>query len=80
MAAPVSIPLEKLVITLRDRLKERGAVGIRGLGRAFRNMDDNRNKMLDKQEFSKALTECGIVVNKMEFSEIMRYFDKNGRK
>jgi hypothetical protein len=41
-------------------------------------MDDNGNKLLDKYEFSKALSEIGLLVNKMEFNELMKFFDKNG--
>ena len=67
MAQPVSIPFEQLQNTIRERLKARGANGIRGLGRAFRIMDDNGNKMLDKYEFSKALVEMGLNLNKMVY-------------
>lgn len=65
MAQPVTIPFDQLQSTIRERLKARGAVGIRGLARAFRVMDDNGNRMLDKYEFSKALVEMGINLNKM---------------
>ena len=65
MAQPVTIPFEQLQKTIRERMAARGAVGIRGLARAFKNMDDNGNKMLDKYEFSKALIEMGLNLNKM---------------
>lgn len=64
-ATRVSIPQDQLLNTVRERLKARGAIGIRGLGRAFKNMDDNGNRSLDKYEFSKALIEMGLNVNKM---------------
>eukprot|EP01116_Phalansterium_solitarium_P021845 TRINITY_DN6978_c0_g1_i1.p1 TRINITY_DN6978_c0_g1~~TRINITY_DN6978_c0_g1_i1.p1 ORF type:complete len:301 (-),score=66.25 TRINITY_DN6978_c0_g1_i1:338-1138(-) len=78
MGTPVTITLEELQDTIREKMKARGAFGIRGIARAFKNYDDNGNKMLDKYEFSKALTEMGLHVNKMEFSELMRHYDKNG--
>jgi len=53
-------------------------MGIRGLSRAFRTYDDNGNKNLDKYEFSKALTEMGLNLNKMQFSELLRHYDRNG--
>ncbi len=65
MAQPVQIPLDQLQATIKDKLKSRGAVGIRGLARAFKNIDDNGNKLLDKYEFSKALVEMGLHLNKM---------------
>jgi hypothetical protein len=65
MAGPVTIPLEQLNQTIRDRLKARGATTIKGLALRFKIMDDNGNKMLDRYELSKALTEIGITVNKM---------------
>lgn len=61
----VQIPLDQLKQTIQQRLKERGGVGIRALARSFQIMDDNRNKNLDRYEFSKALTDMGIPVNKM---------------
>jgi hypothetical protein len=65
MAQPVQIPIEQLQQTIKERLKARGANGIRGLQRAFKIMDDNDNKNLDRYEFSKALVEMGLNVNKM---------------
>jgi hypothetical protein len=71
----VEIPLEQLQATVKERLAARGAKGIRGLARKFKIMDDDGNKQLDKYEFSKALTEMGLVVNKLEFEELMRHYD-----
>lgn len=77
MGTPVTITLEELNNTVREKIKARGSLGIRGLARAFKNYDDNGNKNLDKYEFSKALTEMGLHLNKMEFTELMRYYDRN---
>eukprot|EP01112_Ceratiomyxa_fruticulosa_P013965 TRINITY_DN3962_c0_g2_i1.p1 TRINITY_DN3962_c0_g2~~TRINITY_DN3962_c0_g2_i1.p1 ORF type:complete len:167 (-),score=40.57 TRINITY_DN3962_c0_g2_i1:451-900(-) len=77
MSGAATIPLEELQQRIRDRLLNRGGQGIKALSNAFRIFDDNGNKMLDKYEFSKALTDLGISVNKTEFNELMRHFDKN---
>jgi calcyphosin len=34
--------------------------------------------LVDKYEFSKALAEMGLVVNKLEFEELMRHYDADG--
>jgi len=78
MGTPVQISLDELQDLIREKMKARGALGIRGVQRAFRNYDDNGNKNLDKYEFSKALTEMGLNLNKMQFGELMRHYDKNG--
>ena len=33
---------------IKDTLKQRGAMMIRGIGRVFRILDDNRNRQLEK--------------------------------
>jgi hypothetical protein len=43
--------------TLRKKIASRGTNGIFSLGRLFRNMDDNNNKTLGLDEFSKCMTE-----------------------
>ena len=72
-----TIPLEVLQQRIKERLQARGGLGIHALGRTFHNMDDNGNKLLDKYEFSKALSEMGINLNKVEFSSLVDYYDKN---
>lgn len=59
-----AIPIAELLQRVKDRLAARGVTGINSLGTRFRIMDDNGNRQLDKAEFSKALTELGITVNK----------------
>eukprot|EP00033_Pygsuia_biforma_P000779 GCRY01000908.1.p1 GENE.GCRY01000908.1~~GCRY01000908.1.p1 ORF type:complete len:209 (-),score=28.11 GCRY01000908.1:188-814(-) len=66
--------LNKLI---RKRLKNRGASGIRGLARAFRIIDDNRDKQLNKEEFSEALNDVGILVNRQQLDALMIHYDKD---
>ncbi|KAM4708420.1 calcyphosin isoform 1-T2 [Discoglossus pictus] len=67
-------PIEKL----RLQCLARGASGIKGLGRAFRIMDDNRSNCLDLEEFSKGLQTYGLSLQPEEVREIFQQFDTNG--
>ncbi|KAM8940517.1 calcyphosin [Pelodytes ibericus] len=67
-------PVEKL----RLQCLARGASGIKGLGRAFRIMDDNRSNCLDLEEFSKGLQTYGVFLQPEEVQEIFQRFDTNG--
>lgn len=65
---------------VRNKILERGENGYRGLVRVLRIMDDNGNKMLDKQELKSGLQTYGINLNAMELDTLMHFFDtdKNG--
>ncbi|XP_053318325.1 calcyphosin [Spea bombifrons] len=67
-------PVEKL----RLQCLARGASGIKGLGRAFRIMDDNRSNGLDLEELSKGLQTYGLFLQPEEVQEIFQRFDTNG--
>jgi len=43
---------EDLVNDIKEALKSRGTMGIRGLARLFKIMDNNGNRQLDMQEFA----------------------------
>jgi len=43
----------------KEVIKKRGGIGIRSLGRIFKQMDDNGNKKLDIGEFEGALANFG---------------------
>ena len=45
---------------LKAKLKERGSLGIRGLGRIFKAMDDNGNHLLDVDDFRWGLMDYGF--------------------
>jgi len=67
-------PIDKL----RLMCLARGASGIVGLGRAFRRMDDDGNKALSLEEFTKGLLETGLECSDEEAQEIFEMFDSDG--
>ena len=53
----------KIQEQIRQKIKERGASTIQGLGRHFRILDDNADNGIDEREFSKALREYGFSIS-----------------
>ena len=47
------------------------------MGRAFRIMDDNGDRKIDKQEFYWGLQDLGASVSKNEASLLLEYLDTN---
>lgn len=70
-------PPHQVLKKILDKLKQRGAHGIRGLGIVFRRMDDNGDKRMDRAEFMWGLKENGHDLSPSEFERIFKYFDKN---
>ncbi len=70
-------PPNQILDKIRATLKARGAHGIRGIGRVFRRMDNNRDKKLDRYEFQWGLKENGHDLSPSEFERIFKFFDKN---
>ncbi|KAF4146840.1 EF hand [Phytophthora infestans] len=62
---------------LRNSLYEHGAKGIRGLGRKFRIIDDDGNRSLSLDEFSKAVREHVLELSEKEVEELFRFIDTN---
>ena len=63
----ISYNLLLVLNRLRDQLNARGAATIRGLGRAFRIMDNvDGNRKIDSQEFFVGLQEFGVRFTKAE--------------
>ncbi|XP_042299878.1 calcyphosin-like protein [Sceloporus undulatus] len=65
------------IIKLRKKCLERGALGIHGLARFFRIMDDNGSKSLDLEEFRKGLQDAGVPLEGGDVEEIFHFCDKN---
>lgn len=55
----------------------RGANGILGLGRAFRRMDDDGNKLLNMEEFKNGLIEGGLEISDEEAEEMFKKIDSD---
>lgn len=49
-----------------------------GLGRCFRRIDDNGDKNLSLEEFTKGLNDTGLTVTDEEAEEIFNKFDADG--
>jgi len=73
------IDLNALMARIRTRIVQRGAVGIKGLGRLFRIADDNADRAIDLQnELPKLMGDIGVILNKTELNELIRLLDRNG--
>lgn len=65
---------------LRLKCLSRGASGIKGLGRAFRIFDDNRDRKLDYSEFRKGCYDYGLNLEEDDIKRAFDQFDKDGSK
>jgi Ca2+-binding EF-hand superfamily protein len=73
------IDLSSLMTRIRQRIVERGAVGIKGIGRLFRIADDNRDQSIDlDNELPKLMGDIGVILNKTELNELIRLMDRDG--
>ncbi|XP_070563730.1 calcyphosin-like protein [Ptychodera flava] len=81
MKAEASKKLHKTkdpVERLRYKCLERGCSGIKGLGRAFRVMDDDGNRKIDYDEFKKGIRDFGVHMEPAEVKETFHSFDRDG--
>jgi calcyphosin len=67
----------KVIQKVREDLMARGAQTIRGLGRAFRIMDMEGDRKLDKQEFYWGLKDMGCQLSKDECAVLLECLDTN---
>ncbi|KAK8882116.1 hypothetical protein M9Y10_044756 [Tritrichomonas musculus] len=73
------ITLNSLLERIRTRIVERGAVGVKGIGRLFRIADDNADRSIDLHtELPKLMNDIGVILNKTELTELERLLDRNG--
>jgi len=54
---------DDIMADIKATLLSRGSMAIRGLGRVFRSIDDNRNRQIDVTELMYGLKDFGIHLN-----------------
>ena len=69
-----------IVERVRAKIIERAgkAIGIRGVARALRVMDDSGDGRLSRDEIKHGLQDYGIALNMKELEQLMTYFDRDG--
>jgi hypothetical protein len=75
--ANLELPEHPYLEQLKNQLAARGAKGIIGLQRAFRNMDDDGSNSLNFAEFKKAMRECKIVMTEAQCATLFQLFGKH---
>ena len=67
----------QMVQDIKDTLKRRGAMSIRGIGRVFRILDDNRNRQLDTNELMWGLKDFDIHLSEEQCNVLISHFDRD---
>lgn len=71
--------VDPLFDQIRERIIERGAIGIRGIGRLFGIADDDGNKKIDiKYEFPKLIHDIGLNFNMDQIVDLSKALDRDG--
>ena len=63
---------------IKDTLKKRGVMMIRGIGRVFRILDDNRNRQIERNELLWGLKDFDIHLSEEQVDVLMKHFDRDG--
>ena len=67
----------ELLQAIKSQLISRGSMEIRGIGRMFRILDDNRNHKLDKRELCDGLKDYGIHLTDSQADCLFESFDRD---
>jgi calcyphosin len=59
------------------KIQARGTLGIRGLARMFKILDNNGNRQLDLRELQYGLGDFGISVDEEQAKVILQAFDRD---
>lgn len=79
MTERVYLDMDSVMARIRAKIQDRGAIGIRGIGRLFRIADDDGSQSIDlRYELPKLLGDIGVLLNKTEIEELGRMLDRNG--
>ena len=80
-AAPVEAPPRydgaQMIEDIKTKLKQRGAMAIRGVGRVFRILDNNRNRQIDAAELMWGLKDFDIHLNEEQTLVLINHFDRD---
>jgi len=80
-AAPVEAPPRydgaQMIEDIKQKLKLRGAMSIRGVGRVFRILDNNRNRQIDANELMWGLKDFDIHLNEEQTLVLIKQFDRD---
>jgi hypothetical protein len=66
-----------LLAKFRDELLKRGPAGIKSIGIFFRQVDDDRSRRVDFEEFCRGIINHNVRITSDEANELFRLFDKN---
>ncbi|VDI00886.1 Hypothetical predicted protein [Mytilus galloprovincialis] len=67
------------ITELRAKCLERGASGIHGISRTFRNMDVDHSNWLSLKEFRNGIKDFGLSFPESSVEELFSYIDKDGQ-
>lgn len=68
---------DDIIGEIKAVLAKRGTLGIRGLGRLFRILDNNGNRQLDIKEIQYGLADFGIDLNEERAQVVLNAFDRD---
>ena len=68
---------EDLLRDIKEKLKGRGTLGIRGMARMFKILDNNGNRQLDLNELQWGMKDFGIALDSEQAQTILAYFDRD---
>ena len=77
VVAPPRYEGAQMIQDIKETLKRRGAMAIRGIGRVFRILDDNRNRQLDANELMWGLKDFDIHLNEEQVACLIKHFDRD---
>lgn len=69
---------EAVLEQLREKLKKRGAEGIRGLARNFKICDTDGSQQLNEEELGKCFRLCKLDLKSNEIASLFAWFDNGG--
>ena len=69
--------VEDLIRDIKEKIKSRGSLGIRGLARMFKILDNNGNRQIDMNEFYWGIKDFGISLTQDEAHKVLSSFDRD---